>query len=189
MESDCTVNAEKRFHRRDGLSSRVCLFNSIVFPSDSFYKNAVFFGCVIVVHSKSLTGHKQFIQPRHRFIRHWRKGNIDIIIFFHETFLLAVQNTTNSICHYLSNPRQSISISVTSFVTIADLSLMISQTGSLLHFPEKYFRAHSITPFILFVFNITSKASSKRSISHFVGCSSSRATSKSRICALSSSDF
>lgn len=51
-------------------------------------------------------------------------------------------NNKTKCFHCLTRPRQSSKISVISFVAIAGLSLIISQTGLLLHSPEKYFRAH-----------------------------------------------
>ena len=80
----CSMNPKEGLYCGDRYSIHFRLLYSIIFPRHCFHKCTVFFRGIVVIHTEPLTGCKQFIQPRHGFIRHWRKNNVDIlIIWFH----------------------------------------------------------------------------------------------------------
>ena len=58
MCSAGTMNAKERRNGRCGLSAVACLLQAIVFPRHGFHKSTVFFGRIIVIHMKTLTGHE-----------------------------------------------------------------------------------------------------------------------------------
>lgn len=66
MCSASTVDSKERWKR---LLHWLEPISDHIFPCHRFHKSTVFFRCIIAIHIKMLTGHKQPVQPRHGFIR------------------------------------------------------------------------------------------------------------------------
>ena len=47
------VNPKERLHSRSGFSVGRCLFQTIVLSSNSFHKDTVFFGSVVIIHTEA----------------------------------------------------------------------------------------------------------------------------------------
>ena len=51
-----SVNPKERFYSRSGFSGGRCLFQTIVLSSDSFHKDTVFFGSIVIIHTEAFAG-------------------------------------------------------------------------------------------------------------------------------------